>query len=332
MHAQKKQKVITSDIHWCIENYNSLSPSNFIEIFNYGDVFSANMRYSAIISTKRFLKKVPNGSQIKYEFEKWRESAEARARTSVINSVGRIAEEEGNILGNKDNDGPGVGTSSAVAPGINTEERIRGAESTSTGANAAGTLSVQENERRSKKNVDEQVQKLNLVKFQQQYEKMDAALKWTLNCSGRKVEDVLYMYGSTLKYEHLCHSFVLDPWDKTYEQKSVFTSAEIKEIKSSKAKKIPAIDDKTLKYLDEYKELKSSAQVRHFINRLQPWDANFDRKESHDMDWIRHSYYTMVRELERGGIDDDNNSETWLLAHIWTIVDRVFDDVQLDVV
>ncbi|KAI7854616.1 hypothetical protein BDC45DRAFT_440229 [Circinella umbellata] len=161
---------------------------------------------------------------------------------------------------------------------------------------------------------------------------MDAALKWTLNCSGRKVEDVLYMYGSTLKYEHLCHSFVLDPWDKTYEQKSVFTTAEIQEIKSSKSKKMPAIDDKVLKYLDEYKELKSSAQVRHFINRLQPWDANFDRKESHDMDWIRHSYYTMVRELERGGIDDDNNSETWLLAHIWTIVDRVFDDVQLDVV
>lgn len=33
-----------------------------------------------------------------------------------------------------------------------------------------------------------------------------------------------------------------------------------------------------------------------------------------------------------GGVDDDNNSETWLLAHIWTIVDRAFNDVQLDVV
>ncbi|KAI7854615.1 hypothetical protein BDC45DRAFT_119434 [Circinella umbellata] len=165
MHAQKKQKVITSDIDWCIENYNNLSPSNFIEIFNYGDVSSANMRYSAIISMKRFLKKVPNGSQIKREFKRWRgsqqeqtfwnerkiklarEFAEARARLSVINSVGRIAEEEANILGNRESDGPGVGPSSAVAAGINTEERSRGAESPSMGTNAVRALSVQESER-----------------------------------------------------------------------------------------------------------------------------------------------------------------------------------------
>ncbi|KAG2224438.1 hypothetical protein INT45_002977 [Circinella minor] len=113
------------------------------------------------------------------------------------------------------------------------------------------------------------------------------------------------------KYEHLCHSFVIDPWDKTYEQKSVFTSDEIKEIKSTKAKKMPTIDDKTLKYLDEYKELKSWSQVRRLINQPQQWDGPG---------------------VGTWGVDDDNNSETWLLAHIWTIVDRAFDDIQLDVV
>ncbi|KAI9493685.1 hypothetical protein BDB00DRAFT_906505 [Zychaea mexicana] len=45
--------------------------------------------------------------------------------------------------------------------------------------------------------------KLNLVKFRQQHESMDDDLKWTLECSGREVKDVLYMYESTLEYEQL---------------------------------------------------------------------------------------------------------------------------------
>lgn len=39
-----------------------------------------------------------------------------------------------------------------------------------------------------------------------------------------------------------------------------------------------------------------------------------------------------VRELECGGLDGDDKSETWLLAHVWTMVDHVFDNLPLSVV
>ena len=115
---------------------------------------------------KLFLKNVPNSSQVKAEFERWRgsqqeitfwnerkiklarQSTNARARASAITSVSCIAEEEANMLSNEDSDGPGISTSSAVADHINTDEGGRAAESSNTGTNVGITQSVQENERR----------------------------------------------------------------------------------------------------------------------------------------------------------------------------------------
>ncbi|KAI9019314.1 hypothetical protein CLU79DRAFT_758215 [Phycomyces nitens] len=56
---------------------------------------------------------------------------------------------------------------------------------------------------------------------------MDKNLMWMLECSRQKIEEVLYMFGLTLKYEHLCHSFVLDPWEPTHQKCSVFTMEEL---------------------------------------------------------------------------------------------------------
>lgn len=38
-----------------------------------------------------------------------------------------------------------------------------------------------------------------------------------------------------------------------------------------------------------------------------------------------------TREIECGGLDGSAKSETWLQAHAWTTVDRVFDDIEVDV-
>ncbi|KAG2217542.1 hypothetical protein INT45_009967 [Circinella minor] len=137
--------------------------------------------------------------------------------------------------------------------------------------------------------------------------------KWTLSCSGRKVEDVLYMYGVTLNYEH------------------VFTNAEIDEIKIWKQKGYPVPEENCLNYLNQYKKIKNATEARKKIFETQEWDKEFGRKIYRDLDWIRHSYYTMVRELERGGVNDHTDSETWLLSHIWTSVDHCFEDMDLHV-
>ncbi|KAI8094823.1 uncharacterized protein B0P05DRAFT_461553, partial [Gilbertella persicaria] len=113
---------------------------------------------------------------------------------------------------------------------------------------------------------------------------------------------------------------------------SVLTMEELDEIKSFNLKDLPSINAKTHDYLNLYKEAKIAGEVRKILTSKQSWDDEFDRKESHDLDWIRHSYYTLTRELECGSLDGTDKSETWLLAHVWATIDRVFDDVELDVV
>ena len=53
----------------------------------------------------------------------------------------------------------------------------------------------------------------------------------------------------------LCHSFVLDPWDKSYRVHDVFTDEEIAEIKSTKKKILPQMPDELLTYLKSYKKV-----------------------------------------------------------------------------
>ncbi|KAG2217543.1 hypothetical protein INT45_009968 [Circinella minor] len=117
MHPPKKQKAVTPDLNWCINNSSSLTPSIFIETFNYGDKASANKRYTSILDMKRFNNFVPNASQLRADFNLWkgsqqevtfwnnrkielaRETANARSRVSVITSIGRIGAQEGLRLG-----------------------------------------------------------------------------------------------------------------------------------------------------------------------------------------------------------------------------------------
>ncbi|KAI9271513.1 hypothetical protein BDA99DRAFT_500281 [Phascolomyces articulosus] len=152
---------------------------------------------------------------------------------------------------------------------------------------------------------------------------MDKELMWILESTGRKAEEEVYMFGSTLNF---CHSFILDPWDSTYEAASVFTIVDLNEVKHYNKQEIPSINNDTLAYLNLFKE------VREAILSKQSWDDQFNRDEYHDLDWIHHCYYTIVREFEYSGLYGDDKSETWLLAHVRTVVDHVFDNLPLSVV
>ncbi|KAI9493684.1 hypothetical protein BDB00DRAFT_787788 [Zychaea mexicana] len=71
-----------------------------------------------------------------------RESANARARASVI-SVGRIAEEEASILGTiEENDCPGGNTSTTAASNTSADERGRVGGSPNTGTSAVSPQTV----------------------------------------------------------------------------------------------------------------------------------------------------------------------------------------------
>ncbi|KAI9004828.1 hypothetical protein CLU79DRAFT_782619 [Phycomyces nitens] len=215
-------------------------------------------------------------------------------RVSAIGALGRLGVEEGDRVANeKSASSSDSEPSQGHAPEIMTDSE----------PSSSHSPIYYIRDKRSRED-DQIVQKLDLTQFKNTYENMDKNIMWTLECSGRKVEEVLYMFGLTLKYEHLCHSFVLDPWEPTYQKCSVFTMEELDEIRNFKLKHLPSINPKTLDYLNLYKEAKTTGEVRKILTSKQSWDDKFDRKESHDLDWIRHSYYTLTREIEHGGLDE----------------------------
>ncbi|ORZ02217.1 hypothetical protein BCR43DRAFT_509413 [Syncephalastrum racemosum] len=167
--------------------------------------------------------------------------------------------------------------------------------------------------------------------FKRSYNQFDDSRKWKLEI-GTRVEDALYEYGKTMKKEHLCHSFILDPYDKTYTVHKVFTEREIALIKNyQKKESAPRMPEELYDYMRQYKcgQAKPTAAVREIVFRQQTWDKPFDREKSFDLVWVRCSYYQFVQELKAGDIDSNDRTETWLISRIRTMVDKVFSDIKV---
>ena len=64
------------------------------------------------------------------------------------------------------------------------------------------------------------------------------------------------------------HSFVTDPWDQTYERKGAFTNGEIEEMKNCNLKEKPLISEDTLKYLNQWKEVKKKAVLDSTVSKV----------------------------------------------------------------
>lgn len=99
--------------------------------------------------------------------------------------------------------------------------------------------------------------KMTLTAYQQftnKYLKIPKEDKWTLS-TGKIVEDALYVFGMKCSYEHLCHSFLLDPDDKNYIQQGIFTREELEEIKNFSKKELPLMPDDLLKYLNSFRKV-----------------------------------------------------------------------------
>ncbi|KAG9297966.1 hypothetical protein G9A89_018794 [Geosiphon pyriformis] len=121
---------------------------------------------------------------------------------------------------------------------------------------------------------------------------LDNSHKWCLS-SGKIVEDAMYEFGCPCTHEHLCHSFVLDPQDTTYEIEGIFTKAEI------------------LNDIREEHHPRASAALETPIGSA---DGFFLREVHHDFDWLHQAIHSLVREYESGALNDDHH-EQWFNVH-----------------
>ncbi|KAG1145006.1 hypothetical protein G6F37_012212 [Rhizopus arrhizus] len=101
-----------------------------------------------------------------------------------------------------------------------------------------------------------------------------------------------------------------------YVQNEVFTPQEIEEIKTYRnAGMGKELSDDFKKYLNKF-SCQNASEVRDALNETQEWEKSYDRSKSFDLDWIKHSIYTLLREYEDGSFEFDHN-ELWYNVHIW---------------
>jgi hypothetical protein len=156
------------------------------------------------------------------------------------------------------------------------------------------------------------------MKFERSFNKMKAEEKWYLS-NGKCVEDELFAFGMQCKEEHPCHSFIVDVNDTNYQKYGVFNDDELQEIESFQEKKLPIMPIQLRDYLNKY-NLTTTAALRQQIFTLVPLNENYYQ----DMDWIRFTVYSFVREYESNNFKRPHNEE-WYKAHVWHFLDTVFN-------
>ncbi|KAI7901736.1 uncharacterized protein BX663DRAFT_456665 [Cokeromyces recurvatus] len=149
---------------------------------------------------------------------------------------------------------------------------------------------------------------------------MKAEEKWYLS-NGKCMEDELFVFGMQCNEEHPCHSFIVDPTDANYQKYRVFSDDELQEIGSFGEKKLPTMPTKLRDYFNKY-NLTITTALRQKIFTPEQLDENY----SQDMDWIRFTVYSFVREYESESFKRPH-SEEWYKAHVWHFLDTVFNNV-----
>ncbi|CAB4384223.1 unnamed protein product [Rhizophagus irregularis] len=162
-------------------------------------------------------------------------------------------------------------------------------------------------------------------KYKKSYAEMNNSNKWVLT-TGTVVEDALYNFGLRCKYEHLAHSFILDPDDNNYLIESVFTESELHEIRHYQTKETPLMPLELLKYLNSF-NLKNTLELRKQIFMPEQMDQDFNRSRDFDRDWIRNTVYNLLLEYESNALMSDH-LELWILVHVWNFTDKVFNDIE----
>ncbi|CAG8736377.1 10127_t:CDS:10, partial [Cetraspora pellucida] len=153
-----------------------------------------------------------------------------------------------------------------------------------------------------------------------EWEEKHDSNKWVLT-TGTVVEDALYGFGLRCKYEHLAYSFILDPDDDTYLKENGFTESELREIRQFQVKETPLMPLDLIKYLNSF-NLKTTSEIRKQIFSPDQMDQDFNR-----LDTKFALPFHRLQEYELNTLTTDH-LELWILVHVWSFTDKVFNDIE----
>ncbi|GES88088.1 C2H2-type zinc finger transcription factor [Rhizophagus clarus] len=142
----------------------------------------------------------------------------------------------------------------------------------------------------------------NRKEIENSYKLMERENMWKLK-SGRFVEEELYKLGLDMKFEHACHSFIVDVDDEAI--KKHFNEDECREIYDASGPEVPQLSQDIIEYLAKFTDKRSLKEVRKTINEPdERFDAKYDKNVYHDLDYIRFALYALIREIDNDNFKD----------------------------
>ncbi|KAI8991880.1 hypothetical protein BDF20DRAFT_846936 [Mycotypha africana] len=71
----------------------------------------------------------------------------------------------------------------------------------------------------------------------------------------------------------------------------------------------------------------STEDLRAQLLKVQDWENNYNPKEHHDFDWVKHTIFSFVRLYESGNLKRIQK-EAWYNSRVWSLIDTIFDDIE----
>lgn len=163
--------------------------------------------------------------------------------------------------------------------------------------------------------------------FITKYKSMVDKDKWVLK-TGTVVEDNLFKFGKKCKFEHLCHSFIIDPNDETYLQRKVFTEEELVEIATSKMIEYPELPYDLVDYLSVFEKGTTSKELRKLIHISSDYQLDYDNERDQVKDWINRTLSQLVLLYKNPLAFATEHTEQWFQSRVWLFLKYALEDIE----
>ncbi|KAG0166879.1 hypothetical protein DFQ28_001080, partial [Apophysomyces sp. BC1034] len=157
------------------------------------------------------------------------------------------------------------------------------------------------------------------------YFALEESKMWKLK-SGKVVEKQMKSFAMFCKFEHPCHSLILDVDDPLWIDLGYFTRDEMDEMRSFRQLDLPKAPESLTAYLKSYEGKRTLDAIFEAANH-KPYHPLLDP----DMNWEHQTILKGLNLLFYKYLPLTDNTEADILYRIWGFVQETFDESKFDV-
>ncbi|KAF7723901.1 hypothetical protein EC973_001524 [Apophysomyces ossiformis] len=157
------------------------------------------------------------------------------------------------------------------------------------------------------------------------YSSLEESKMWRLK-SGKVVEKQMNSFAMSCRFEHPCHSLILDVDDPVWIEQGYFTQDEMNEIRSFRQLDLPEAPENMTAYLKSYEgkctldSIFEAASHKQYHPLLEP-----------DMNWTHQTILKGLNLLFYKYLPLTDNTEADIMHRVWGFVQEAFDESEFNV-